>query len=48
MTILIALIVLIITLAMPHIVAYIILDEVFGKEVGSSSFIQFLKLVYFI
>ena len=48
MTILIALIVLIITLAMPHIIAYIILEEIFDKEVGSLSFIQFLKLVYFI
>jgi len=40
--------VLIITAVMPHIIAYIILEEVFNKEVESLSFIQFLEFVYFI
>ena len=40
--------VLMITVVIPHIIAYIVLEEVFNKEVGSLSFIQFLKLLYFI
>ena len=48
MTILTVLIVLIIIAVMPHIIVYIILEEVFNKEVESLSFIQFLEFVYFI
>ena len=40
--------VLMITVVIPHIIAYIVLEEVFNKEVESLSFIQFLEFVYFI
>ena len=40
--------VLMITVVIPHIIAYIVLEELFNKEVESLNFIQFLELVYFI